>query len=62
MDLCTKQNASVRSYTLNERNNGGKYELIIELSISVGNNSHLDSVISAIKRLREVKNVLRTRG
>lgn len=62
MDLCTKQNASVRSYTLNERNNGGKAELIIELSISVGNNSHLDSVISAIKRMREVKNVLRTRG
>ncbi len=62
MDVCTKQNASVRSYTLNERNNGGKAELIIELSISVGNNSHLDSVISAIKRMREVKNVLRTRG
>ncbi len=62
MGLCTKQNASVRSYTLNERNNGGKAELIIELSISVGNNSHLDSVISAIKRMREIKNVLRTRG
>lgn len=62
MELCTKQNASVRSYTLNERNNGGKSELVIELSISVGNNSHLDSVISAIKRMREVKNVLRTRG
>lgn len=62
MELCTKQNASVRSYTLNERKNGGKSELIIELSISVGNNSHLDSVISAIKRMREVKNVLRTRG
>jgi len=62
MDVCTKQNASVRSYTLNERNNGGKAELIIALSISVGNNSHLDSVISAIKRMREVKNVLRTRG
>lgn len=62
MELCTKQNASVRSYTLSERNNGGKSELVIELSISVGNNSHLDSVISAIKRMREVKNVLRTRG
>lgn len=62
MELCTKQNASVRSYTLNERRNGGKSELVIELSISVGNNSHLDSVISAIKRMREVKNVLRTRG
>ena len=61
MDICTKQNASIRSYSIKERNGGGKVEVIVEINISVSNNSHLDLVISAIKKLRGVKNVLRTR-
>jgi (p)ppGpp synthase/HD superfamily hydrolase len=35
---------------------------VVEMSISVGNNSHLDRVISAIKRVSNVKTVLRTSG
>lgn len=60
MDCIIKEGSSIRVYKITERvkPNGG-LEFVAEMSISVGNNAHLDRVISAIKRLAKVKNILR---
>ncbi len=61
MDCISKQEASMRSFTISERRKpGNQTEFVAEVGISVGNNAHLDRVTSALKRIREVKTVLRT--
>ena len=63
IDCVTKQDASMRSFTINERRKpGNQTEFVAEIGISVGNNAHLDRVTSALKKIREVKTVLRTSG
>ena len=61
MDCVSKQEASMRSFSISERRKPGNLtEFVAEIGISVGNNGHLDRVTSALKRIREVKTVLRT--
>lgn len=61
MECVIKQEASIRTYKICERPKpNNQTEFVVEMSISVGNNSHLDRVISAIKRVSNVKTVLRT--
>ncbi|MBQ7773661.1 MAG: bifunctional (p)ppGpp synthetase/guanosine-3',5'-bis(diphosphate) 3'-pyrophosphohydrolase [Bacteroidales bacterium] len=61
MDCVNKQAASIRSFSISERRKpGNQTEFVAELGISVGNNAHLDRVTSALKKIREVKTVLRT--
>ncbi|MGM9774369.1 MAG: ACT domain-containing protein, partial [Candidatus Egerieousia sp.] len=59
MECVVAQGASVRAFRISERKKS-KMEFVAELEISVGNNSHLDKVISALKKIREVTTVLRT--
>lgn len=59
MECVVAQGASIRAYRIFERRKG-KIEFVAELEISVSNNAHLDRVISALKKMREVKTVLRT--
>lgn len=59
MECVVAQGASVRAFRISERKKS-KMEFVAELEISVGNNSHLDKVVSALKKLREVTTVLRT--
>ena len=35
-------------------------KFVAEMELSVGNKAHLDKVISSLKKLREVSNVIRT--
>lgn len=60
MDCVIKQNSSIRVYQISERHkpNGGT-EFVVQMSISVSNNGHLDRVISGIRKISKVKNVLR---
>ncbi len=61
MDCVSKQEASIRAFSISERRKpGNQTEFVAEIGISVGNNAHLDRVTSALKRIREVKTVLRT--
>lgn len=61
MDCVNKQAASIRAFSISERRKpGNQTEFVAELGISVGNNAHLDRVTSALKKIREVKTVLRT--
>ena len=61
MDCIAKQTASIRSFSISERRKpGNMVEFVAEVGISVGNNAHLDRVTSAIRKIREVKTVLRT--
>ena len=61
MDCVNKQAASMRSFSISERRKPGNLtEFVAEIGISVGNNAHLDRVTSALKKIREVKTVLRT--
>ena len=61
MDTVSKQGASMRSFSISERRKpGNQTEFVAEMGISVGNNAHLDRVTSALKKIREVKTVLRT--
>lgn len=61
IECVTKQEASMRSFNINERRKpGNQTEFVAEIGISVGNNAHLDRVTSALKKIREVKTVLRT--
>lgn len=61
IECVTKQDASMRSFNINERRKpGNQTEFVAEMGISVGNNAHLDRVTSALKKIREVKTVLRT--
>ncbi|MCI1778594.1 MAG: HD domain-containing protein [Bacteroidales bacterium] len=54
--------ASLRSYSISERGIKGKGNYNISLCIFVGNNKHLDSIISEIKKIKGVKTVLRISG
>lgn len=61
IECITKQEASMRSFNIYERiKPGNLVEFVAEIGISVGNNAHLDRVTSALKKIREVKTVLRT--
>ena len=61
MDTVSKQGASMRSFSISERRKpGNQIEFVAEMGISIGNNAHLDRVTSALKKIREVKTVLRT--
>ena len=61
MDCISKQEASIRSFSISERRKpGNQTEFVAEIGISVGNNAHLDRVTFALKKIREVKTVLRT--
>ncbi len=61
IECVTKQDASMRSFNISERRKpGNMLEFVAEIGISVGNNAHLDRVTSALKKIREVKTVLRT--
>lgn len=60
MDAVTGQQASIRGFHIDERvKPNGATEFVAEIGISVSNNAHLDRVTSAIKKLKEVKTVLR---
>lgn len=59
LQCVTSNGASVRTFRIEERKRS-KLEFIVQMEISVGNNSHLDKVISALKKLKEVTTVLRT--
>ena len=61
MDCVNKQDASIRAFSISERRKpGNQTEFVAEIGISVGNNAHLDRVTFALKKIREVKTVLRT--
>ena len=61
IECITKQEASMRSFNISERRKpGNMVEFVAEIGISVGNNAHLDRVTSALRKIREVKTVLRT--
>mgnify|MGYP003302181411 FL=1 len=61
IECITKQEASMRSFNITERRKpGNMLEFVAEIGISVGNNAHLDRVTSALRKIREVKTVLRT--
>lgn len=59
MECVVAQGASIRAFRISERNKN-KLEFVAEMEISVGNNNHLDKVISALKKIKEVTTVLRT--
>lgn len=59
MECVANAGASIRAFRISERQKT-KLEFVAELEISVGGNSHLDKVISALKKIREVSNVIRT--
>lgn len=60
MDSVIKQESSIRTYKISGRvKPNNQMEFVIEMNISVSNNNHLDRVVSAIKRIPNVKNVLR---
>lgn len=58
MEAVSQYKASVRSMVINERNSRDVTHEI-ELKLSVPNNLELDKVISAIKKVKDVTNVLR---
>ncbi len=61
IECITKHEASMRSFNIYERTKPGNLvEFVAEIGISVGNNAHLDRVTSALRKIREVKTVLRT--
>ena len=61
MDCVNKQDASIRAFSISERRKpGNQTEFVAEIGISVGNNAHLDRVTFALKKILEVKTVLRT--
>ena len=59
MECVANAGASIRAFRISERQKN-KIEFVAEMELSVGNKGHLDKVISALKKLREVTNVLRT--
>ena len=59
MECVANAGASIRAFRIGERQKN-KIEFVAEMELSVGNKGHLDKVISALKKLREVTNVLRT--
>ncbi len=59
MECVTKAGASIRAFRISERQKR-KLEFVAEMELSVGNKAHLDKVISSLKKIREVTNVIRT--
>lgn len=59
MECIIKQGSSIRTYKISERIKPQGIEFVAEMSISVGNNAHLDRVVSSIRKLSRIKNVLR---
>ncbi|MBR2134853.1 MAG: bifunctional (p)ppGpp synthetase/guanosine-3',5'-bis(diphosphate) 3'-pyrophosphohydrolase, partial [Bacteroidales bacterium] len=59
MECVANAGASIRAFRIGERQKN-KIEFVAEMELSVGNKGHLDKVISALRKLREVTNVLRT--
>lgn len=59
MQCVANNGASIRTFRVEERKRS-KLEFVVQMEISVGNTSHLDKVISALKKLKEVTTVLRT--
>ena len=59
MECVANTGASIRAFRISERQKN-KLEFVAEMELSVGNKAHLDKVVSALKKLREVTNVLRT--
>ncbi|MBR0314660.1 MAG: bifunctional (p)ppGpp synthetase/guanosine-3',5'-bis(diphosphate) 3'-pyrophosphohydrolase [Bacteroidales bacterium] len=59
MECVAACGASIRAFRITERQKA-KLEFVAEMELSVGGNSHLDKVISALKKMREVSNVIRT--
>lgn len=58
LQCVTSNGASIRTFRIEERKRS-KIEFIVQMEISVGNNAHLDKVISALKKMREVTTVIR---
>ncbi len=59
MECVANTGASIRAFRISERQKN-RLEFVAEMELSVGNKAHLDKVVSALKKLREVTNVLRT--
>lgn len=59
MDCISSSKASIRRFNLYERKRKNNIEFVAEIGISISNNAHLDMVVSALKRLKDVKTVLR---
>lgn len=59
MDCAVKQGGSIRAFSISERVKPGGIEFVAQITISIGNNAHLDRVVSALRKLPSVKNVLR---
>ena len=60
MECIAKQNASIRTFRISERNFKRRLQFVAEMEISVSNNAHLDRVTSALKKVKDVTTVLRT--
>ena len=58
MECVAACGASIRAFRITERQKA-KLEFVAEMELSVGGNSHLDKVISSLKKMREVSNVIR---
>ena len=58
MECAAASGASIRAFRISERQKS-KLEFVAEMELSVGGNAHLDKVISSLKKLREVSNVIR---
>lgn len=58
MECVAASGASIRAFRISERQKN-KLEFVAEMELSVGGNAHLDKVISSLKKLREVTNVIR---
>ena len=59
MECVANAGASIRAFRISERQKN-RLEFVAEMELSVGNKAHLDKVISSLKKLREVSNVIRT--
>ena len=59
MECVANAGASIRAFRISERHKN-RLEFVAEMELSVGNKAHLDKVISSLKKLREVTNVIRT--
>lgn len=59
MECVANAGASIRAFRISERQKN-RLEFVAEMELSVGNKAHLDKVISSLKKLREVTNVIRT--
>lgn len=59
--IINKQKASIRSYNTEGRSaRSGEFNILVNISVS--NNGHLDRVVSDIRKVKGVRNVLRNSG